>query len=762
MALTVSCKQAELPEAFGEAEKENTYGVYFPPQTSSTNLQLEADEPTEVTYRVRRANALDPIIVPAVMTVKVGGEEVAEPEKLFKMEPIAFYAGEEEAKFKVTFPDTEIGKEYTVNIRIEDPNYIEIYGKKETGLSFKVLRANWKHLGKGKWRDDIISSMYGGISHPNAEIEIDIYEREDLPGYYRMQVFTKNFVKALFGQEMETENLWTIVDASNPEEVWLPRQSTGLQINSSDGVVNIASSVDRIFSMDASENSYGTLDEHGVITFPVQGILVNIPGYDATGWFATNASGLQRIMLPGAREYDYSVTLVKSEAVDGILNMDVTFGVDVKTVRYKIFEGVLDDAQASLYAQDLDDGKEVFDGELSASGNLEIKDLETGEYTLVACSYADGTEAMRAYAFMPFGFVAEGDERPIVLTFGLEATDEYAGIGINTDNSARFYAYGKDLVSLKMALVRTDRLKGIEPLKYVETVGTDFKEEELQLVNNGHFSKMLTSLNGNSEYTLILLADNGYRKEVLTATYKTTGTFNPLLETYTYNDFIVENPDKEGLLAKSYSLYGVNLMDEEPELRRIGSVTLKDDTENDQYTSSEIIDFIRILGFTGLTFDTEEYGILGPYLPGTTGLSLYNGQFGLYTNGQAIGKVGGQDIYIGFIPIEDMNIYNGIGMFAGKVADGYYAIVPNPEGSAQGMTFTYFCAFNNGGIYSMLCDMVLVDDSKNPVLPGKTAMESRKEHYKALKASIEPKIPELLLNGPRVIGDDAHFPVKVK
>ncbi len=760
-AMSVGCEQNELPNPYGEMEDPNNYGVYFPTQTSSTNLQLEAKDPAQVVYRVRRTNVLDPIIVPTVITVTVGDEEIANPESIFKVEPIAFDSGEEESKFKVSFENAEVGKEYSVNIRVEDPKYISIYGEKETGISFTVLRANWKSLGIGKWRDDIISSMYGGITNPNAEIDVEIYEREDLPGYFRMQAFSGDLVYALFGQRLETEGNWTVIDASDPDAVWLPRQSTGLQINSSDGVINIASNVDKIFSMDASENAYGTYKD-GIITFPVQGILANLPGYSATGWYAVNSNGLHRIILPGYREYDYSVTFTKGEAYSGVLNADVVLGEDVDKICYKIYEGTLDEAQVSLNAQDLDSGKETFDGEMTASGTLAIRGLNSGKYTLVACTYANGSNEMRGYGSMSFGFIAEGDERPIVLHFGLEATDEYAGVGVNTDNSARLYLYGEEIESLKMSIVRTARISGVDMREYVETVGTEFTAEQLSQVNGGHYSTMITSLNGNSEYTLILLANNGYVSEVLTTTYTTTGTFNPLIESYSYMDFLSKNPGKADMLSKSYSLYGVNLMDEEPELRRIGSVTLMDDTENDVYNSSEIIDYIRVKGMTGLTFDNGETGILAPFIPGTSGLSLYKGQFGLYAQGSAIGTIGGSDVMCGFVPAEDLNIYTGLGMYVGAVADGYYAVVPNPDAIAQGYTFAYFCAFNSSAIYSMLCDMVIVDDSKNPVIPGKAAMKERREYYKALKASIKQEIPDMLSNKPLIIEDNMNIPVKLK
>lgn len=38
---------------------------------------------------------------------------------------------------------------------------------------------------KGKWRDDILSSAYG-IPNRYGEGEVEIYERDDNPGYYRI------------------------------------------------------------------------------------------------------------------------------------------------------------------------------------------------------------------------------------------------------------------------------------------------------------------------------------------------------------------------------------------------------------------------------------------------------------------------------------------------------------------------------------------------------------------------------------------------
>ena len=62
-------------------------------------------------------------------------------------------------------------------------------------------------------------------------------------------------------------------------------------------------------------------------------------------------------MLPGARVYDYSVTLTKGEPADGVVEIGATLSEDTREFRYAIFTGSLSDGEASLKAQEMADGK---------------------------------------------------------------------------------------------------------------------------------------------------------------------------------------------------------------------------------------------------------------------------------------------------------------------------------------------------------------------------------------------------------------------
>ena len=78
---------------------------------------------------------------------------------------------------------------------------------------------------------------------------------------------------------------------------------------------------------------------------------------------------------------------------------------------------------------------------------------------------------------------------------------------------------------------------------FLQQMGKDFTKEQLDAINGGHYSIMLTGLNGDTEYTFAGLAYNGYVRKLVTASIKTTGKYNPGLESeFLYSDFL---PQKE-------------------------------------------------------------------------------------------------------------------------------------------------------------------------------------------------------------------------
>ena len=526
-------------------------------------------------------------------------------------------------------------------------------------------------------------------------------------------------------------NVWTYVDASDPNKVYYPYQSTGLTLFADMGEWYIASQTPENFAMDESAGQYGTL-KNGVITFPAQGIVLEpSEGEYAGKFFYANANGLQRIMLPGARVYDYSVALTKSEPADGVVEIGATLSEDTREFRYAIFTGNLSDGEASLKAQEMADGKIAAEliKTITASGTISVQDLEggTGKYTLVGCIYGSDEEAnpeggetasqnlkMQGYASISFGYIAKGDEDKVsvILNIGLEATNEFAGQGITTDNAAKFWAYGEGIESVKHGVFKTKDIQGLDMTAFLKEEGKDFTKEQLDAINGGHYSVMLTGLNGDTEYTFAGLAYNGYASKLFTASIKTTGKYNPGLESeFLYSDFLPqkEQPSKEYLISTEWNYYAVNVMDEKPMRRKIGTVTIEDDPADDSSA-----DLLTITGLPGVEFD-EGGRIPAVYVPSTAPLAGITGAISPLLSQTPIGVINGEDILAGCVSEENPEALYAVNypFIGGAVADGYIYFVPTPNYVEQGATFRYLYTLSTTTPYSILTDMLLVDPAKD-------------------------------------------------
>lgn len=722
----------------GAEDDPDNYGVYFPTQTSPTTVELDPSEEPKVTYKVRRTKYLDAITVPVVVTPSEEG--------IFEIDPIVFGPGEAETEFTVSFPNAVEGTTYTCDIRIEDPHYISLYGPKDTGLSFSVIRAGWELVTsadgsatKGKWRDAIISDVYSINSssfNPYPEIDIEMYQRTDMPGYYRMKVYGSALINALAGGSVSFQgrDVYTIVDARNPNKVYIPYQSTGITLSTNDGEIRMGSNVAENFSMDESTGQYGTLVD-GVITFPAQSIMLELEN-TAGAFYYGNRSGMLRILLPGVVVPDYTISLAKSEPKSGTVEITATLAADVKTMKYAIYEGVLDEGQASLNAQELDQSGK-FDGSINESGVIKVTGKKTGKYTIIGCSY-DEEGKMRSYAYVAFGYVAQGEEKPIVLTMGLEATNEFAGQGIDPSNSAKFYAYGEEIESVTYGLFRTDKIKGADENALLDASGKAFTEEQITALNNKQLSFMITNLNGDSDYTLLLRANNGYITDILKTTYKTTGTFNPGIESYQYSDFLPEaqQPSVETLVGTTWNYYAIDAANGAQVRHKIGKVTM---SKNDDLTQQLQQTTLTIRGLSGVEFQ-EGGDIFGLYIPGSSAYDGYNGVLDLYTDQTlSAGRYNNQDTYPAFVLSDLSNIYFGRCLFFGAVADGYLYCVPSPIMQSQGYTFSFLFTGTTSAIVTMMYDMMLVDPSKDQGGIPETASANIAKLRQAALKGFQPK-----------------------
>ncbi len=150
----------------------------------------------------------------------------------------------------------------------------------------------------GVWTDDILFTLFSDALAP-IQLDMEIYESIETPGYYRFaNVYTTDFITATFGSFYgsclaDTINVYTYINATNPDEVWLEYYDTGY--TSSYGQLWYGSYVPA-YSEYGDADNYGTLKD-GIITFPKGSMITRLMTYPSMAWF-TGGSNLS-LTLPG-------------------------------------------------------------------------------------------------------------------------------------------------------------------------------------------------------------------------------------------------------------------------------------------------------------------------------------------------------------------------------------------------------------------------------------------------------------------------------
>lgn len=335
---------------------------------------------------------------------------------------VTFADGEATANIHVTFNPDELvyGNYVGGTISFDADNFSTPYGA--TSYKFKAGASAYVDVagGKGKFRDGLISSAYG---IEVLEYDVQIQQDAHTPGIYR--------VVAPYGQKgWSGANPWytafdaslantdMVIDATDPDYVYIKGTfSTGVTLNSSDGVVSAISYVQFLLdngnALDLIKAKkpelFGTFKD-GVFNFPAKSILMY---FGTDGPYYGNNDGMLRVAMPGVVLKDYSVgveylgrmtdTNDKDNAV-----FNLTFGADVTTVKYAL---VKEGTDLDKTASGIIDGS-VEATEISEAGRVEVPFEESGNYYLVTVSYENG-EAKGA------------DATPITLKSSKDAEEQF-------------------------------------------------------------------------------------------------------------------------------------------------------------------------------------------------------------------------------------------------------------------------------------------------------------------------------------------------
>lgn len=739
-----ACQDDET--ASPEVDVENCYDVYFPEQDNADDLTLDPAAPTSLEFTIMRNNDKDAITVPV--------EILASEEDVFTASEVRFAEGQTETTFTVNFPEAALGTTYDCTVRVTDPQYVSLYSDKPAFVSFSVLRAKWNPVdadksiffdaddGSGEqeykgyewYTEDLLHPLFG---LPTLSYPVKVFVREDtledpenypngsLAGLYRIeQCYGETWPVGADGEATDI-----LIDARDPQKVFIPTQSIGIRLNSNDGFYRI-SSIAYLYMNDPDEDPdpyYGKI-ENGAIVFPANSLLINIPNGPNEGTFQLNPNGAFRLEICQDQVVDYTLELTAGESENGKLDITADFGADVAKVKYAFFEGSLSPAQANESSSGIDAGT-VESEELTESGVLTAEFAETGVYTIVANIYGQD-QALQGYEMISFGYVAADDEKPVVISCGINITDKYAPQGFTSEDSAEIYVYGKDIVSGSYALIEASNLADIEDDidDYLSTSGKEFTGEQLEAINRKGFSGVIGGLIGGTEYVLVVKAFNGYVSDYAMASATTNGTPHPLKRTYTADDLYLIGEkntlfQKWNYYAKCFNEEGNAIVNQREYL---GQVEFKENTTDDDPT--EEIDAIDVTGLTAHVGEQLQFD-------DTMTFEWYDGVVYTHGNQKFDAEVRGYPLGI-LYTLSGLSVYTDITLdytlIGGVVEEGYLAFVSNPNYTAKGVDFNGFAlaAFTdktyqqNYGLLEAYVDPMLVDPAVDGKAPAAIAAKT--------------------------------------
>lgn len=150
----------------------------------------------------------------------------------------------------------------------------------------------WNSLGKGLITDGFFNALFNGKS--DVTVPCDVFEEANTPGLYMVTGFQCAVAAGFFGttedvmaqyEDGNWRNAEVVIDATDPDAVFIEAQDYGILVNSSYG-----------FFMIETEPT-GTLKD-GAITWPAEKMYVGMPGLDK--WYYGNLDGTFKIQLPSA------------------------------------------------------------------------------------------------------------------------------------------------------------------------------------------------------------------------------------------------------------------------------------------------------------------------------------------------------------------------------------------------------------------------------------------------------------------------------
>lgn len=382
--------------------------VFFPLSAQSAYSLSKADTGIDVTIMRSTTDGES--------TVNLSATQSANSSLQFNVPAsVTFADGESTATLTLTFDAdaAEFEDPDTVLISIKDEDYASPYTN-TTYQFVATLPAPWVDLGMALYREDLMTTFF---SVPNEVYQVPIQEDQTRPGVYRLlNPYGAYYPYNEDGDYDPDVDCYMVIHAEDPDHVWVEAHETTMDW--SYGTFFFTSMVANYLangnSMEAilanRPDVFGTLVD-GIITMPVQSMLISMADYNDGGLYYANNNGLFAIALPGHDlvSYDYSarvsfVGILKGADESNQAVVDLTLAEDVASAKYAMTDASVSEATA---ANGIVSGELTEAEEISASGRVYLPLSDDGKYRVTVVTFDANGEAQES-ASTTFEFEASG------------------------------------------------------------------------------------------------------------------------------------------------------------------------------------------------------------------------------------------------------------------------------------------------------------------------------------------------------------------
>ena len=530
-------KEAEIKP--GEPELDNCYGVYFPVQEASGDHIYNPTQDKVLEITVARTNTEGAITVP----VTASFTDPDGPTDVFTASDIVFADGQAETTFTVNFDNAEEGVTYAGHFVIEDNQYASIYSKNSIGLDFTVMCVEMLDFktedGSEKAMLTFSDDVFWGEVHDDVYLkyyEVDGIRYCETTGGKLVSPADGSDGIGPWGTNVQLSFKWYVnktVTINDAEYQWIEVAPNYIGYDSSNGPVymgdyywmradmglgngDYASSYDRYTNgSDGYLPSY--YDGHGGFIFNAAYWI-----HGTTSWYGYKDNTPVAI-ASGYTRVDYSLDLATDYSDGGETPVYVEAGVDIKTIKYEVFEGKFSGIQTSNKIEELlKDDKTMtevaleYDDEYKVNyTTLLLSPEKSGDYTVIVLAYDEAGKPQASDGISIHHITAEdaAEKAVVVSVFTEDTPARYQNL--HKWDSFAYGISGENLTEVHVGIFTEATISKYGGSAVMNAVKSDAEEygaseEDLAAINaDGGFYDILKGLAPKTTYYIIVWATNG-------------------------------------------------------------------------------------------------------------------------------------------------------------------------------------------------------------------------------------------------------------